>query len=96
MDTEIHGTLGALSELMVAAAQDDWISEYRAGRDADTVWANDVVATHYSLQLKHGGRATAQVTIIALPSWKCSNAFFRLARNGSNEWKITHSTLNLE
>lgn len=88
-------SLGQHIDRCLDDARTDWLKEHAAGRDVESCWTQEVVETSCSLQLKHGGRAAVQVTIISRHSFKCETTVFQLRQKGPRDWLRIRDSLGL-
>jgi hypothetical protein len=79
-------SLGAHLDQVLDDARSDWLATNKAGLDEESAWTLEVVETSLSLQLKHGGRASVQVTIISRRPWLSEVSFYKLRQRGPRDW----------
>jgi hypothetical protein len=72
-----------------------WLDEHKAGRDEDSAWTLEIVETSLSCQLKHGGRAHVQVTVISRRPFNTETEVFTLRQRGPRSWFIVRTSLTL-
>lgn len=90
------GALGAHLEHCLADAASDWLKQWKAGRSAEYAWSRDIRSTHLTVQVNHGGRVYAQVTIIATDPWKTETTVFALQRHEKDKYHRLTSSLELD
>lgn len=94
MESATLGTqLGDALETCLMQSKAKWLSEHQAGRDLESAWTSEIVETHLMCQLKHGGRANAQVTVLSRKHLNSETFAFHLQIRGNLGWLIVASNI---
>lgn len=86
-------SLGELLDHCLDASRTDWLKLHKAGRDEEQAWTLEVVETHLACQLKHGGRANVQVTVISRRYGNTETNVYTLRQRGPRRWLMLNNTL---
>lgn len=86
--------LGEVLDTCLDMARADWLVKHKAGRDEESAWTLEVVETSLMVQLKHGGRARAQVCVLSRRPFNSETVVFTLRQRGPRAWLIVNHNVN--